>query len=100
MAKLITISCPNPQCGWYTRVEADFDSGPSFLTAREQAARVLAGHECTATPEGGGDRRITDASEVIRTVELGRATPAEIRAAKREQERLRREAANAGRARA
>jgi hypothetical protein len=85
MSRTITVNCPNPQCGWFQNIPVEFDDGPSYLDARENARRVAEAHQCgTAAGESSG-RNVTSADEVIKTVDLGVASPSEVRAFKKEQ---------------
>jgi len=69
--KTITVTCPNPGCGWFAHVPAEFDDGPSFLAAREAAGRAAAAHECGVAAESAGSG-VTPAAEVVRMVPIGK----------------------------
>lgn len=80
--RTITIQCPVKECGWVDHVPAEFDDGPSYLSAKEAGQRVVAEHflekhNDEAEESGSG---VTQASEVVKLVEVGpRKKPARKR---------------------
>jgi hypothetical protein len=81
LAKTITVVCPNPECGWVTHVPAEFDDGPSFLSAKEAANRVLESHECGVAAGGeSSSAGVTQASEVVKMVPVAKAARGRKRA--------------------
>src|ERR1700684_578712 len=86
MGGTVTVSWPNPECGWFQNISVEFDDGPSYLDARENARRVAEAHQCGSAAAGeSSGRNVTSADEVVKTVDLGVASPAEVRAFKKEQ---------------
>ena len=89
MARTITVECSD--CGWVKNVEVEFDDGPSYLDARERASAVLRNHDCGAPVERPERAAVKQAEEVVKVVDLGRATPAQVAAARREADKAKSE---------
>ena len=89
MAKTIAVECS--ECGWVKNVEVEFDDGPSYLDAVERARAVLRAHECGEPAPRTERAVVTQASEVVEMVDFGRATPAQVAAARREADKAKSE---------
>lgn len=73
--RTITVQCPVKECGWVTHVPAEFDDGPSYLSARDAGARVVGEHYMEKHGDDDSEdagRGVTQASEVVRMVEVGK----------------------------